>query len=68
MKIMAASRVRTATKPSAMPSFCRLTTGNSVTAVPMPASATITSSRAPQSTAVLLPELVMKFRSVLRLP
>ena len=68
MKIMAASRVRTATKPSAMASFCRLTTGNRVTAVPMPARATITSSRAPQSTAVLLPALVMKFRSVLRLP
>ena len=68
MKIMAASRVRTAAKPSAMPSFCRLTTGNSVTAVPMPARATITSRKAPKSTLVLLPELVMKFWSVLRLP
>ena len=28
---------REVTKPSAKPSFCRLTTGNRVTAVPMPA-------------------------------
>jgi hypothetical protein len=31
---MAASRTRAATKPSATPSFCRLRTGYSVTAVP----------------------------------
>jgi hypothetical protein len=68
VKIMAASRVRTAAKPSAMASFCRLTTGKSVTAVPIPARATISSRKAPRSTPVLLPGLVTKFRSVFRLP
>ena len=51
VKIMAASRVREATKPSAMPWFCRLTTGYSVMAVPMPARATMTSRKPPQSAA-----------------
>ena len=60
VKSMAASRVREATKPSAMPSFCRLTTGYSVMAVPMPARATMTSRKAPQSAPVSVPELMMK--------
>jgi len=59
VKIMVASRVREATKPSAMPSFCRLTTGYSVTAVPMPARATTTSRKEPKSAPVLEPELMM---------
>jgi len=46
-KVPAASRVREATKPSATPSFCLLITGNSATAVPMPARATMISRRAP---------------------
>ena len=50
------------TKPSATPSFCRLTTGYSVTAVPMPASATITSRRQPTSTPVWVPELRIQSR------
>ena len=48
----AASRVREPTKPSATPSFCRLTTGYSATAVPTPARATITSRMPPMMTAV----------------
>ncbi len=54
---MAASRTRAVTNPSAKPSCCRLTTGYSVTAVPMPARATITSRKPPTSTPVLEPEL-----------
>ena len=45
----AASTTRVVTKPSAKPSFCRLTTGNSATAVPMPASATMISRKAPRT-------------------
>ena len=51
-KMVPASRVRTATKPSATPSFCRLTTGYSATAVPMPARATIISRTTPTNTRV----------------
>jgi hypothetical protein len=37
MRMMAASSIRAVTKPSATASFCRLTTENSATAVPMQA-------------------------------
>ena len=47
---------REVTKPSAKPSFCRLTTGYSAMAVPMPARATITSRKPPTSTPVWAPE------------
>ena len=50
---------REVTNPSANVSFWRLTTGYSVMAVPMPASATITSMRAPQRRPASLPELRM---------
>ena len=46
MTMTAASNIRELTKPSASASFCRLTTGNSATAVPMQARA-ITRSRKP---------------------
>ncbi len=44
----AASNTREVTKPSARASCCRLTTGNSATAVPMQARALTTSSRQPE--------------------
>ena len=47
-------------KPSATASFCRLTTGNSTTAVPMAASALITSSMQASSTTWSGPEPTMK--------
>jgi hypothetical protein len=43
------------TNPRAAVSLCRLATGNSTTAVPMPARATTTSERAATSTPVSLP-------------
>ena len=43
----AASSMRVPTKPSAAPSFCRLTTGYSTTAVPIQARATMISRKAP---------------------
>src|SRR4051812_43802020 len=45
-----ASRTRAVTNPRAAVSLCRFATGNSTTAVPMPAKATMTSVRAPHST------------------
>ncbi len=53
---MAPSMTREVTKPSAKPSFWRLTTGYSATAVPIPARATMSSRTVPTSTPVTLPE------------
>ena len=46
-KMVAASRIREATRPSASPSFCFLSNGNRTTAVPMPARATMISRTPP---------------------
>ena len=59
VRSIAPSMTREVTNPSARASFWRLTTGYSVMAVPMPASATITSMRAPQRRPASLPELRM---------
>ncbi len=45
------------TNPKAAVSLCRFATGNSPTAVPMPARATTTSAKAPHITSVSLPAL-----------
>ncbi len=58
---MEPSKTREATKPSATVSFCRLTTGKSVTAVPMPAKAVMKYRKQPRSTRVSEPEPRMKF-------
>jgi hypothetical protein len=55
----AASMTRVVTKPSAATSLCRLTTGNSTTAVPMQARALMTSRKPPQRTAVSAAEPTM---------
>jgi hypothetical protein len=57
--MMAASSTLEATKPSASVSFCRLTTRNNTTAVPMQASALTMSSRPPTRTRVSAPEPTM---------
>ena len=62
--ITAPSKMRVVTKPSAKPSCCRLSTEKSATAVPMPARATIVSSKPPTRIAVSPPTLRMKFGSV----
>ena len=59
MRMMAASSIREVTKPRAAASFCRLTTGNSATAVPMQAIALTRSRKQPQSTRVSAPALTM---------
>ena len=59
MTITAASNIRLVTKPSASVSFCRLTTGNSATALPMQASALTRSRTLPHTTWVSAPELRM---------
>jgi hypothetical protein len=56
---LAASSIRVVTKPRAAASFCRLTTGNSATAVPMQAIALTRSRNQPQSTRVSAPALTM---------
>jgi hypothetical protein len=55
MTMTAASNIQAVTKPSATASFCRLTTGNSATAVPMQARALTRSRKQPQSTRVSAP-------------
>lgn len=55
----AASNIRAVTKPSAMPSFCRLTTGNSATAVPTAETALTRSRKQPKMTVESAPGPVM---------
>jgi len=59
MTMMVASSIREVTKPSATASFCRRTTGNNATAVPMQARALTRSKKQPQSTRVSAPALTM---------
>jgi hypothetical protein len=62
--------IREVTKPSATASFCRLTTGNSATAVPMQARALTRSRKQPQIgwTAAGLPPLACSFHRSTSIP